>query len=354
MIEAACLAYYGASRPARSPASRSGPPQKPPPPLTQRDKREKTGLMLEIYKSVQGKLTPQGDISRDCWIHATSPSDEEIRRIVAATAAPSDFLTDPLDLDERSRIEVDDGTLLVVLQTPLRNPAASDVPFSTVPVGVIIKDAFLITVCASETPLLDPFRNARIRDFDTRERTRFVIQLFHLTAIRFLKDLKDINKITNALEVELHKSMRNEELFKLLNIEKSLVYFMTSVRANEIIMTRVDRSGILKLTEQEGDLLDDAITENQQAIQMTKVYSNILSGMMDAFASIISNNLNVVMKLLTSVTIILMIPNLLASIYGMNIDLPFQRSGYAFVFFLVLALGLSLISVLFFIKKKWF
>lgn len=310
--------------------------------------------MLEIFKTIQGKLVRQGDISPDCWIHAAAPSEEEVRRIVAATAAPSDFLTDPLDLDERSRIEIDDGALLVVLQTPLRNPEFSAVPFSTVPVGVIVKDKYLVTVCATETPLIDAFRNERIRDFVTQERTRFVIQLFHLTAIRFLKDLKEINKITSALEVELHKSMRNEELFKLLNIEKSLVYFMTSVRANEIIMARVDRSGILKLTEQEGDLLDDAITENQQAIQMTKVYSNILSGMMDAFASIISNNLNVVMKVLTSVTIILMIPNLIASIYGMNIDLPFQRSGYAFVIFLALTLSLSLLSVLFFIKKKWF
>ncbi|WP_027184326.1 magnesium transporter CorA family protein [Desulfovibrio inopinatus] len=311
--------------------------------------------MITIYKSIDGKLTTVDRIEDNTWVNVIRPNERELQELSEETGIPIDFLADPLDIDERARIEMENGALLVVLHTPVRNEEEDmdDVPFTTLPVGVIIKDRFIVTVCLKPNDIIEHFALSRVKNFRLHDRSRFAIQLFHHTAVLFLKHLKEINRKTNQLETELHKSMRNEVLIKLLNIEKSLVYFMTSVRANEIIMTRLQRGDIIDLNEVEKDLLEDTVTENLQAIHMTKIYSNILSGMMDAFASVISNNLNVVMKFLTAVTIILQIPILIASVYGMNIELPLQHNLYAFTILGGCSIILSLFGVWIFIKKKW-
>ncbi len=307
--------------------------------------------MIDCYSNAFGLPTPGCDLGDACWINLTAPTEQEIRLVAERFGIPQDFLSDPLDLDERARIELEDDCLLIVLHTPVRNDDASAVPFMTVPLGIVLKNGRLLTVASQHIDVLELFLSRRIKAFAPDLHARFVIQIFHQTAILFLKYLKEINKKTNTYEAELHKAMKNEELIKLVNLEKSLVYFTTSIKANEIIMARIQRADIIKMREPELDILEDAITENLQAIHMTKIYSNILSGMMDAFASIISNNLNVVKKFLTTVTIMLMIPNLIFSFFGMNVKLPFQESDLGALATLVVA-GLATVAGVWLIVKR--
>jgi len=202
--------------------------------------------------------------------------------------------------------------------------------------------------------VLQNFFKGTVKNFSTNKRNRLILQILSRAATVYLNYLKKINRQTTEIENRLHKSMKNEELINLLDFEKSLVYFSTSLRSNELVMDRLYRSGLLTKFEEDEDFLEDLIIENKQALEMTNIHSNILSSMMDAFASVISNNLNMVMKFLTSVTIILMIPTLIASIYGMNIRLPFARSSHAFAITIGASIMLSLIGVFIFIKRKWF
>jgi magnesium transporter len=265
-----------------------------------------------------------------------------------------DFLTDSLDIDERSRIETEHNTTLIVLRVPKFDKDNLGVPFTTLPIGIVLTKDIIITVCLWDiNEVLDLFKG-KIKNLPTENRRRFILHLFHRTAFFYLKYLKEINKKSNEVETELHRSMKNEELIKLLDIEKSLVFFTTSLRSNELMMERLSKIRTLELNEDDKDLLEDIIVDNKQAIEMANIYSNILSGMMDAFASVISNNLTIVMKFLTSVTIILMLPTLVASIYGMNVELPFQHSSHAFFITIGLSFCLSSVGVLIFLKNRWF
>ena len=265
-----------------------------------------------------------------------------------------DFLTDSLDVDERSRIEIEDGVILIILRVPKFDNDNLEIPYTTMPVGITLTKDVIVTVCASDfNDVLDLFK-AKIKNLSTENRIHFILHLFHRTAFYYLKYLKEINRNTNQVETELQRAMKNEELIKLLNIEKSLVFFTTSLRSNELMMERLQKIRVLELSADDKDLLEDVLIDNKQAIEMANIYSNILSGMMDAFASVISNNLNVVMKFLTSITIILIIPTLVASIYGMNVELPFQHSHHAFIITIGISFALSSIGVLIFLKNRWF
>lgn len=310
--------------------------------------------MIDCYSVAFGVATPGCGLDRACWVNLTAPSEDDIREVGARFGIPQDFLTDPLDLDERARIEIDEDCLLIVLHTPVRDREGGSIPFSTVPLGIVLKNGCLVTVSSQPIDIMELFLSHRVKNFSPEHPARFVIQIFHQTSIVFLKYLKEINRKTNAYEQELHRAMKNEELIKLVNLEKSLVYFTTSIKANEIIMARIQRSDVIKMSAQEAELLDDAITENLQAIHMTKIYTNILSGMMDAFASIISNNLNVVMKFLTTVTIVLMIPNLVFSFFGMNVKLPFQEGEAGLWATLALAGALTAAGVWLLVKRRLF
>lgn len=309
--------------------------------------------MLAIYENIENRLSRVQEIKPDTWINLANPTESELAYVVDALAIPPDFLFDPLDIDERARIESDNGTLLIVIRASFKCQDA-EVPYATMPIGIVLTKDCIVTVCRSESELLRLFEESRVRNFNPANRTRFTIQIIQRMALTYMLHLKDLNRMTGQIEQELRKSMRNMELFGLLNLEKSLVYFMTSLRANDIIMERMSRLHVLKLKEEEMDMLDDALTEVKQAIGMTKIYSDIQSGMMDAFASIISNNVNSVMKLLTGVTIILMIPNLITGVYGMNVEIPLQHSHYAFVFSMVLTLVIMVGGVWFFLKNRWF
>lgn len=310
--------------------------------------------MIKIFKMAGNKFISVDEVEENCWINVISPDNKELEKLSGELEVPSDFLSDPLDTDERARIETEDGVTLIVLRIPRFDENNLEISFTTMPIGIILTNNTIITVCCEDaTSGLELF-NGKTRKVVFENKSRFVLHLFLKTAILYLKYLKEINKRTNSVEKELQKSLKNEELIKLLNIEKSLVFFATSLKSNELMMERLQKNDILRLNADEKDMLEDIIIDNKQAIEMTNIYSNILSGMMDAFASVISNNLNIVMKVLTLITIILMIPTLIASVYGMNIELPYQHSPYSFFIVTGISLALATTSVLFFMKNKWF
>ncbi|MDY0150676.1 MAG: magnesium transporter CorA family protein [Candidatus Cloacimonas sp.] len=310
--------------------------------------------MIHAFKVVEQRFAPAITADEAFWIHLENPSPEEADKILKKYDLPEDFITDLQDADENSRLEWEDKTMLIILRVPLyyKHRSAS-VSFATAPLGIIACQDKLITVSFYDNEVLTQYLDCKHRPFAITQQS-FLLNITLRAAIYYLKFLKEINRRTTQIENELHQSMRNKELIRLLRMEKSLVYFNTSLKANEIILERLQRSRWLHNDPEAEDMIDDVIIENKQAIEMANIYSSILSGMMDAFASIISNNLNVVMKFLTSVTIILALPTLIASIYGMNVHLPFQESTYAFALVMGVSICLSILLVLVFIRKKYF
>jgi len=310
--------------------------------------------MITIYKSGESGLETIEGFPLGSWVNVENPDDGEIEHLCKELGIPQDFVKSSLDIDERSRTDKEGGTTLALIRTPIFRGKSADIPYSTLPLGIIIAEGIFVTVCKEENEIIQDFVAGRVSDFSTAKINRSILWIFLRTAIRYLRHLRDINREVDSLEDKLQLSLRNEELLELLKYQKSLVYFTTALRSNELMMERLQRSGLFLKFPDDTELLDDVLTENQQAIEMVGISNDILSQMMDAFASIISNNLNVVMKFLTSVTIILMLPTLIASFYGMNVGLPLQNSPYAFLLTLVVSFALSSIVVLFFLKKDWF
>ncbi len=313
----------------------------------------KENNMLTIYKNVEDGLSILTEPINGCWIHLLDPTAEEIQTI-SNLGIPRDFLTYPLDLDERARTEREDGILLVILRIPYYQGAQADAPYITIPLGIILTDKYLITVCKLENDILRDFCSGRVRNLSTGKRNRFLLRILLASATNYLTHLRTITKTVDYLEDQLQKSTRNREVLELLKYQKSLTYFTTALKANELMLERLDRSQLFKAYPDDEDLLDDVITENQQAIEVTSITSNILSGMMDAFASIISNNLNAIMKFLAAITIVLNLPVIVSSFYGMNVPLPLQEHPLAFVFTLLISVALSVIVIIIFIRRDWF
>lgn len=309
--------------------------------------------MITIYKSQDNNLIPLEKPIPGCWINAVNPTPADIEQL-QSMGVPNDYITYPLDLDERSRSERENNELLIILRIPLFQGETSDIPYTTIPLGIIVTEHYLVTVCKYENDILREFANGKIRGLATAKRLRFVLILLVQTAGKFLSYLRKINKIVDDLEDQLQASTRNREVLELLKYQKSLTYFTTALKSNELMMERLHRSQLFKTYPEDEDLLEDVLTENQQAIEMTNISSNILSSMMDAFASIISNNLNSVMKLLASITIVLSVPTMIASFYGMNVHLPFENHANAFLITLGLSFLISLTVVYIFWKHDWF
>ena len=263
-----------------------------------------------------------------------------------------EFIRYPLDYEEQARIDVEDDMTLFVVDVPIIEDDSDGKSYSTMPLGmIVVRDEFFITVSLRKNRIIDSFEKWRVKGMFTYKKTRFLIQILYLNASYYLNDLKKINRQTERTVQALQKSMRNKELIQLLNVEKSLVYITTSLKANELVMEKTARGKILKSYEEDDDILEDAIIENRQAIEMGKIYSDILSGTMDAYASVISNNLNVVMKLLASITIVLSLPTLIASIWGMNVPLPFSNDIHGFAIVTGISILISIIAFIW-LKKK--
>ncbi|WP_318505984.1 magnesium transporter CorA family protein [Bacillus sp. T3] len=301
------------------------------------------------------KIEKLDDITKGCWINLTAPSESEINLVANKLNIPVDFFKDALDDEERSRIEREDNNVLIIVDFPYITHDDAGLPiYETIPIGMVITEDCFITVSLKETPILSDFYNNKIKGFFTNKKTRFALQILFSISTYYLRYLKQINKKTDEIERGLHRSMKNKELYALLALEKSLVYFTTSLKSNKIVLEKLLRLNHLRMYEEDKDLLEDVIIETQQAIEMAEIYSSILSGMMDAFASVISNNLNIVMKFLTSITIILALPTMVSSFFGMNVELPFQHNHDAFSYILIFVIFLSGLTTFIFWKKKFF
>jgi len=267
---------------------------------------------------------------------------------------PRDFIMDVLDTDERSRIEVDEDIVMIILRVPLNNQN-NGIPFITVPLGIFISGSQIITICSRKTEIIPSlFKAVNDNKISIANQFDYVLRIFLISAVWFLQFLKEINMQTALIEKDLENATKNKELHRLLHMEKCLVFFITSLKTNEMVLAKMRNGRNMKGIEHDEDLMEDVIIETKQALEMANVYSDIQSGMMDAFASVISNNLNVIMKQLTSVTIILMIPTLVASLYGMNVPNSFENSPYAFAYVIGISVCLSLVGILLIKWKNWF
>ena len=312
--------------------------------------------MIQYFKNTDKKTIAIDKAENAVWVNVLPPlKQEEFTELSETMNIPIDFLKDSLDIDERSRYEIEDDVKLIVIKTPTENNSfnLSDAFYITIPICIILTHNQVVTVNSFENEAIKKFLNT----FQHRNPDRMnmmVLKVFEKITSNFQDYLKEINTRRNSLEQKLYDSNRNEELLQLMRIQKSFVYFLTALRSNELLMMKISRTNILKLNEEERDLLEDLIVETSQALEMANTYTNILNSTLDAFASIISNNLNTVMKRLTSITIILSLPILVTSIYGMNVDIPYQHSNHAFYIPVVLSILISLVISWYFMKKKWF
>ncbi len=288
--------------------------------------------MIQYFKIVDNKTIAIDKPSAGSWVNILPPlKQEEFSELSRTLEIPLDFLKDSLDIDERSRYEAEDNVKLIVIKTPTENNSfnESDAFYITIPICIILTTGQIVTVNSFENEAIKKFLNT-FQNRHPDKKNMMVLKIFEKITTNFQEYLKEINQRRNTLEQKLYDANRNEELLQLMRIQKSLVYFVTALRSNELLMMKLARTNFLNLNEDEKDFLDDLVIETSQALETANTYTNILSSTLDAFASIISNNQNEVLKRLTTLTIFLSIPVLLASIYGMNVPLPFQHSHYAF------------------------
>ena len=312
--------------------------------------------MLKIYNTdvETNEFEEIKEFKKGSWINLVNPSEAEIKKVCESVQIQEDFIRDALDAEEKARIdeEEEDNTILIVVDVPIIEKNEENDIYSTMPLGmIIVRDDFFITVSLRKNKIIEDFEKRKIKYFQTYKKSRFIFQILYLNSSYYLMHLKQINKETEIAEYILKKSMKNKELLKLLSLEKSLVYFTTSLKSNELVMEKTMRGKIIKLYDEDEDILEDAITENRQAIEMAKIYNDILNGTLDAYASIISNNLNGVMKTLTSITIVLAVPTMISSFWGMNVKLPFENNQFGFAIMVFFAVITTLI-VTWWLKRK--
>jgi magnesium transporter len=288
--------------------------------------------MIQYFKIVAQRTVAVDRPEAGTWVNVLPPlRQEEFSELSTALSIPIDFLKDSLDIDERTRFEIEKDIKLIVIKTPTENNSFndSDAFYITIPICIILTGQQVVTVNSFENEAIKKFLNS----FQNRQPDKpnmMVLKIFEKIIMNFQDCLKEINQRRNILEQKLYASIRNEELLQLMRIQKSLVYFLTALRSNELLMMKLARTNFLNMDEKEKDFLDDLVIETSQALETANTYTNILSSTLDAFASIISNNQNEVLKRLSTITIFLSIPVLIASIYGMNVPLPFQHEPYAF------------------------
>ncbi len=312
--------------------------------------------MKSVYTMQSGsrELTAQENICRGCWIDLENPSDKEIEEVSAVTKISTDMLKAALDEEERARIETEDGNTLIIVDIPVIDDDSDWYVYSTLPMAIIKNDDYFVTVCLRNTAVISDFVKNRVRGFDVNKKTRFIYQIILQNATKYLYYLKQIDKTSMRVQSALHKSMKNKELIQLLDLEKSLVYFSTSLNSNQIVIDKLRAQNALPHFDDDNEILDDAIIENKQAIEMATIYRDIMSGTMDAFASVISNNQNIVMKLLTALTICLTIPTLIASIWGMNVAVPFAGTTWGFWAVIGIIAVITIPVIIIMIKKRMF
>lgn len=311
--------------------------------------------MIRYFMTVNGIISEREAAEPGCWISLTHPTASETELIAERYKIDIDDLRAPLDEEERSRIETEEDYTILLVDIPAVEERNGTDWFETLPLGIYVTEDVIITVCLQDSPVLSAFADGRVKDHHTFKKTRFILQILYKNAQMFLQYLRIIDRKSEVIERSLHKSQRNKELIELLELEKTLVYFTTSLRGNEMVLEKLLKIGKIKKYPEDEDLLEDVIVENKQAIEMANIYSGILSGMMDAFASVISNNQNLVMKTLSAITIVLSIPNIVAGLFGMNLmNLPLEESPYGFAIVCGLIALVTLIAFIVLKKKDMF
>lgn len=310
--------------------------------------------MIKCYKSITEEETVEVDkIEKGVWVNMYNPTEKEIQQVCSEAKIKDDFIKYALDNEEKARIDIDedDKAILFIIDTPVIEENETAKIYTTMPMGVIfVRDDIIITVSIKENNIIKNLIKER-RKIVTYKKSRILLQILYNNAEAFLNSLKKVNKESEIAEHTLQQSMKNEEVLHMLNLEKSLVYLTTSLKANELVMEKTMRGKTIKLYEEDEDILEDAIIENKQAIEMSQIYSNILATTMEASASIISNNLNTVMKILTSITIVIAIPTLIASFWGMNVPVPFQNNQFGFFITIIISVLLG-VSASLLLKKS--
>ena len=306
--------------------------------------------MINYYTSDNGRLDPIDALESGCWVSVIDPTPQEIKMLIDDFGLDSGFVKSSLDEEESSRIEREDDQTLIIIDTPVASTEDDETKvFYTMPIGIIITEENVFTISLHATQVIDEAVRGTIRNLRPTFKTRFVLQLLLRIAALFLYYLKQIDKLSSAAEQQLHDAMKNELLMQLLALEKSLVYFSTSLKANEATIEKIFRGRVIKLYDEDQDLLEDVLIEMKQAIEMSSIYTGILSSMMDGFSSVISNNLNIVMWRLTIVTILMEIPNIIFALYGINtVDLPLPFTWFP----ISLAVFLTAVAAVILIKWK--
>ncbi|MEA4848441.1 MAG: magnesium transporter CorA family protein [Clostridiaceae bacterium] len=310
--------------------------------------------MIEIFKTIDERLVTLNSFEEGAWINLVNPTEQEVHYVSESLNLDSDYIKVALDEEESSRIETDEACTLAVVDIPIAEANGVSSKYITIPLGIIINEKYIITVCLKENQVTREFIEKKTKGFFTFKKTRFFLQILYKNATKYLLYLKQIDKLSHIIENKLHRSTKNKELIQLLELEKSLVYFSTSLKANEVVLERMLRTESIKSYPDDAELLEDTIIENKQAIEMARIYSDILSGTMDAFASVISNNLNIVMKFLASVTIVMAIPNMIASYFGMNVQVPMANNPFAFPAIVMISAVLCAAAAMFMARKKMF
>lgn len=322
--------------------------------ITQNEMNRLGGTANDYNLRTESDITKEIDtIEPGSWVKLVAPTEEEMKLVAHKLNIELDFIKAATDEEERARLEIENDATLILVDTPIVAEEGSGLELhNAIPLGIIYTPENIVTVCLRDIELLRQFHETRVLRYSTKKKNRFVLQMLYKNAAKFLFYLKQIDKSSTKVEMELHKSMKNKELIQMLKLEKSLVYFSTSIKANEIVMEKLLRMQFIKEYPDDLDLLEDVIIENKQAMEMCAIYRDILSGTMDAFASVISNNLNIVMKILTSITIVLSIPTLIASLWGMNVAVPFSHNPFGFWIVLGICFIISIIAIIILYRRK--
>ena len=311
--------------------------------------------MMKIYRTYDQHIHEREKLEDGVWVQLIQPSRQELEQISELTHVDIQDLMAALDEEESSRIELEDHYTLILVDIPAIEERSGKDWYVTIPLGIIITEQMIITICLEETPILTAFMDGRVKEFYTYMKTRFILQILYKNASMYLQYLRVIDKKSDVVERKLHKAQKNRELMELLELEKSLLYFSTSLRSNEVVLEKLMKTEKIKKYPEDTELLEDVIIENKQAIEMANIYSGNLNVTTEAVASVISNNLNIVMKLLTTITLVMSIPTMVASFYGMNVlGIPFAQHPQGFWVVIGFTLVLSLVVTLIFSKKDLF
>ncbi len=306
---------------------------------------------MKTYWNITGGLSQIDTWQPNCWIQVTCPTEEDIQMLEEQYQIPDYFLSDISDTDERARYEYDDGWMLIILRIPYVKEVRSRTPYTTVPLGIIHKRDVTITVCYYETNMMIDFLSyQQKRGEGFTDYVDMIFRLFLSSAVWYLKRLKQISLLIEKAKRNLDKEVNNESLIGLSRLQDSLTYFNTSIRGNETLLSKLKFK--LQIDELDADLIEDVTIEMTQARETTNIYSNILESTMDTYQSIINNNMNTIMRTLTSVTIILMLPTLISSFFGMNLVNGMESSPVGFIIAIIISLAISIVSWLFFRHKR--